>query len=160
MTGWPAFERKMCRFFLLISGLTLAFMLVFTVLNVVMRAFRRPIVGDYEIISFLGSVVVGFALPYTAWAKGHVTVDFLLEKLSKRAAAWTRVATRILSAALFLWAGWNFVLLSLDLINTKEVTQLLKVPYYPISFALAFCCLILSITLVSQMKAIIKEIHE
>jgi len=160
MSGWPAVERKLCRCFLLVSGVTLAFMLVFTVFNVVMRALRRPIVGDYEIISFLGAVVVGFALPYTAWVKGHVTVDFLLEKLSKRTAGWTQVATRILSAALFLWIGWNFVLLSLDLIKTKEVTQLLKVPYYPISFGLALCCLILSIILVSQIKSIIGDVHE
>jgi len=160
MSGWLAFQRKICRFLLLISGVTLAFMLVFTVFNVVLRSFRRPIVGDYEIISFLGAVVVGFALPYTALVKGHVTVDFLIEKLSKRTASWTQVATRILSAALFLWIGWNFVLLSLDLIRTQEVTQLLKVPYYPISFGLAFCCLMLSTTLFSQIKSIIGDIHE
>ena len=65
MNAWSAFERKMCRFLLLISGLTLAFMLVFTLTDVIMRAFGKPIVGDYEVISFLGAVVVGFAIPYT-----------------------------------------------------------------------------------------------
>jgi TRAP-type C4-dicarboxylate transport system permease small subunit len=160
MSGWPAFERKMCRFFLLISGITLASMLVFTVLNVVMRAFRKPIVGDYEVISFLGAVVVGFALPYTSWVKGHVAVDFLLEKLSKHAGGRIQVATRIASTALFLWIGWNFVVLSLDLIKTKEVTQLLKVPYYPISFALALCCLFQCVTFLSQIKAIVGGMHE
>jgi TRAP-type C4-dicarboxylate transport system permease small subunit len=160
MSRWPAFERKVNRFFLLISGLTLAFMLVFTVFNVIMRLFRRPIVGDYEIISFLGAIVVGFALPYTAWVKGHVTVDFVLDRLSKRSSAWTQAVTRFLSAALFVWIGWNFIALSLDLIKTKEVTQLLKVPYYPISFALALCCFLLSVTLLSQIKKIIGGKHE
>jgi len=156
MSGWAVFERKMCRFLLLIAGVTLAFMLVFTVFNVVLRAFRRPIMGDYEIISFLGAVVVAFSLPYTARVKGHVTVDFVLEKISKRASATVQVVTRILSAALFLWIAWNFVLLSLDLIRTKEVTQLLKVPYYPISFGIAFCCLMLSVTLLSQVKTLME----
>ena len=154
MSGWPAVERKLCRCFLLVSGVTLAFMLVFTVFNVVMRALRRPIVGDYEIISFLGAVVVGFALPYTSLLKGHVIVDFLLEKLSKRAGGAMQVATRILSIALFLWMSWNFVVMSIDLIKSKEVTPVFRMPYYPISFGLAFACIIQCLVLVSQIREI------
>ena len=50
-----------------------------------------------------------------------------------------QVATRIISIALFLWMGWNFVVMSLDLIKSKEVTPVFRLPYYPISFGLAFC---------------------
>jgi hypothetical protein len=46
-------------------------MLLFTLTNVVMRAFGKPI-GDFEIISFLGAVVIGFAIPYTSLHKGHI----------------------------------------------------------------------------------------
>lgn len=122
MSALAVVQQKMCRLLLLISGLTLAFMLLFTLLDVIMRAFGRPIVGDYEVISFLGAVVVGFALPYTSLLKGHVIVDFLLEKLSKKTGEAMQIATRILSIALFLWMGWNFVVMSLDLIKSKEVT--------------------------------------
>ena len=68
MPGPPS-ERMMCRFLLLIAGITLAFMLLFTLLDVIMRAFGRPIVGDYEVISFLGAVVFGFSIPYTSALK-------------------------------------------------------------------------------------------
>jgi TRAP-type C4-dicarboxylate transport system permease small subunit len=159
MDAWSVLERKLCRSLLLISGLTLAFMLLFTLTDVVMRAFGKPIVGDYEIISFLGAVVVGFAIPYTTLLKGHVIVDFLIEKLPKNVSDGMQIATRIMGIALFLWASWNFVDMSLDLIKSKEVTPVFRLPYYPISFGLAFCCIVQSFTLFSQIMKIVRGRH-
>ena len=157
MDGWDSFVRRMCRLLLLIAGLTLAFMLVFTLVDVVMRACGRPIVGDYEVISFLGAVVVGFSVPYTSLLKGHVTVDFMLELASAKTRDRLRLATRVLAIALFLWMGWNFVAMSLDLIRSKEVTPVFKVPFYPIALGLAFTCLVQCLTLVSQIRDIVGE---
>ena len=160
MKGWYAFERAMCRYLLLLSEMTLAFMLIFTLTNVVMRAFGKPIVGDFEIISFLGAVVIGFAIPYTSLYKGHIAVDFLLAMLPKRTSGWIEVATRIIGIAFFIWLAWNFVLISLDLIKTKEVTPVFRMPYYPISFGLAFCCLAQCVTFISQIAKIVGDRHE
>ncbi|TRZ77758.1 MAG: TRAP transporter small permease [Deltaproteobacteria bacterium] len=160
MNAWFAFERKMCIFLLLIAGLALAFMLIFTLTDVVLRAFGMPIVGDYEIISYLGAVVVGFAIPYTSLLKGHIIVDFLLTKLPKNVGDVMQLATRILGIALFLWMGWNFVVMSLDLIKSKEVTPALRLPFYPISLGLAFCCIIQCFTFVSQIMKIVGVRHE
>ena len=159
MKAWYAFERALCRFLLLVSGLTLAFMLLFTLTNVVMRAFGKPIVGDFEVISFLGTVVVGFAIPYTTLLKAHVMVDFLIEKLPKNVSDGMQVATRVMGIALFLWISWNFVDMSLDLIKSKEVTPMFRLPYYPISFGLAFCCIVQCLTLFSQIMKIVGGRH-
>ncbi len=129
-------------------------MLLFTLTDVVMRAFGKPIVGDFEIISFLGAVVIGFAIPYTSLLKGHVFVDFLIEKLPKNVGDWMQVATRIIGIALFLWMSWNFVVMSLDLIKSREVTPVFRLPYYPISFGLAFCCIIQCVSFLSQIMKI------
>jgi TRAP-type C4-dicarboxylate transport system permease small subunit len=160
MDGWDIFVRRLCRFLLLIAGLTLAFMLVFTLVGVVMRGFGKPILGDYEVISFLGAVVIGFSIPYTSLLKGHVAVDFMLELVSRRTRDRLRLATRVLAIALFLWMGWNFVVMSLDLIKSKEVTPVFKAPFYPISFGLALTCVVQCLTLVSQIRDIAGGRHE
>ena len=160
MKAWSAFERALCRFLLLISGLTLAFMLLFTLTDVVMRAFGKPVVGDFEIISFLGAVVVGFAIPYTTLLKGHIVVDFFMEKLPRNVRDGMQVATRIIGIALFLWISWNFVVMSLDLIKSKEVTPVFRLPYYPISFGLAFTCVIQCFPLLSQIMEIVGGRHD
>lgn len=154
MRVWFIFERALCSVLLFISGLTLAFMFLFTLTDVAMRAFGKPIVGDFEIISFLGAVVIGFAIPYTSMVRGHISVDFLMGSLPPKAKAWIEIATRIVGIGLFLWISWNFVLMSLDLIKTKEVTPVFRMPYYPISFGLAFCCFFQCFTFLSQIVKI------
>jgi TRAP-type C4-dicarboxylate transport system permease small subunit len=66
-----------------IAALALAFMLILTLSEVILRALGKPIVGSYELISLTGGIVIGFAIPYTSWVKGHVYVDFLLEFKAK-----------------------------------------------------------------------------
>ena len=160
MKAWYAFERALCRYLLLLSELTLAFMLLFTLTNVVMRAFGKPIVGDFEIISFLGAVVIGFAIPYTSLYRGHIAVDFLLAMLPRTVSGWIELATRVIAIVFFLWLAWNFILMSFDLIKTKEVTPMFRMPYYPISFGLAFCCAMQCVTLISQIARIVGGRHE
>jgi TRAP-type C4-dicarboxylate transport system permease small subunit len=157
MEAWFAFERKICRFLLLISGIVLAVMLLFTITDVLMRAFSKPILGGFEIISFLGAVVIGFALPYTSLYKGHVAVDFFLEIVPQKVSTWMQIITRIMVIVLFIWMGWNFILMSLDLIRTKTVTPVFRMPFYPISFGLAFCCLGQCFTLLLQIVRIGKD---
>jgi TRAP-type transport system small permease protein len=160
MRVWYASEHAFYRVLLLISGITLAFMLLFTMTDVVMRAFGKPIVGDFEIISFLGAVVIGFALPYTSLYRGHVIVDFFIELLPKRVRDWVEIATRIIGILLFLWISWNFILMSFDLMKTHTVTPVFRLPYYPISFGLSFCCLVLCFSLFSQIMRILGGRHE
>lgn len=159
MKSWFAFERVFCRFLLLISGLTLAFMFLFTLTDVIMRGFGKPIVGDFEVISFLGAVVIGFALPYTSMVKGHISVDAFMALLPAKLSDRIQVFTRVLAIALFLWIAWNFVLMSLDLIRNNEVTPVFRMPYYPISFGLAFCCLLQCVTFLTQIIKIVGDRH-
>jgi TRAP-type C4-dicarboxylate transport system permease small subunit len=146
--------RRTAIFLLLIAGIVLAFMVIFTLADVVMRAFGRPIVGGFELISFSGAVVIGFALPHTTRMKSHILVDFALEKLSMKGKARMETITRIVSIGLFLWIGISFFLYGLNLVKTKDVTPMFKIPLYPISFGLAFACLIQCLVLVMQVATI------
>ncbi len=150
-------EKRTCTVLLLVAELTLAFMFVFTLADVIMRGLGTPMVGDYEVISFLGAVVIGFSLPYTSSLKGHVYVDFLIEKLPPRWKAAMEISTRIISIALFLWIGWNFVVMSLDLIKSKEVTPVFRLPFYPISLGLALCSLVQCVTFLGQIARIARR---
>lgn len=140
-----------------IAGLGLAFMMAVTLTDVVMRTIGRPIIGGMELISFSGAVVVGFAIPYTSWTKGHIIVDFLMEKLSPQSRKVLQIVTRCLGIALFLFAGYNFIAYGLDLLKTKEVTASFRIPYYPITFGLAVSCFLQSITLLCDLVKTIRE---
>jgi len=137
--------------FQVVAGLVLAFMMVVTLADVIMRTFGKPIVGGVELICFSGAVVIGFALPYSSWKKAHIFVDFLVVKLSPRSRTILQAVTRAIGSLLFLFIGYNFILYGQDLIKTGEVSAGLRLPYYPITFGLAVSCFLESLTLLCDL---------
>jgi hypothetical protein len=87
-----------------IAGIFLSGMVLLTVSDVILRSFRVPIIGAYELVAFSGVVVVGFSLPLTQWTKGHIAVDFLILKLPLNIRKWIIICTRIFSI-IFLTNG-------------------------------------------------------
>ena len=65
------------------AGVMLSFMMVLTVADVVLRYLGRPIPGTYELVGLSGAVVIGFAIPYTSLVRGHIFVEFLIDRFEK-----------------------------------------------------------------------------
>ena len=147
--------------FQIISGIVLVFMVLLTLTDVVLRNVGKPFVGAYEVVSFCGSVVVGFAMPYASWKRVHVFVDFLLEKMSPRKRAVMQQCTRCLGIILFIFIGVNFIRYGISLKLSGEVSPGFKLPYYPIPFGLSISCFLLCLTLFCDLVTITrKEKHE
>ena len=130
-----------------VAGLGLAFMMVVTLIDILMRILGKPILGAIELICFSGAIVVGFSIPYASWMKSHVYVDLLENRLSRRARTGLQFFNKIVGVLLFLFLGYNFILYGLTLRQTGEVSPGLKIPYYPITFGLAVSCFLESLTL-------------
>jgi TRAP-type C4-dicarboxylate transport system permease small subunit len=157
MKGFIAAVYRLDVFFQAISGGVLGFMVLLTLTDVVLRNLGRPFVGAYEIVSFCGSVVVGFAMPYTSWKRGHIFVDFVIEKLGPKGKECFRVGTRCLGIVLFIFVGVNFIRYGFSLLASGEVSPGFKLPYYPIPFGLSLSCFLLSLTLVGDLMRGAKE---
>jgi len=160
MDIWSIFVGRVCKLLAAIAGLFLVVMLLLTLADVVGRAFGKPIYGSYEIISYLGAIVFGFSMPYTSLRKGHVFVELIIDKVSRNVRDVMRVSTRLLGIALFLWMGWNFIVMSLDMKKANDLTQVFRVPYYPFTFAMAFCCIIQCLPLCLQIREIFGDRYE
>jgi TRAP-type C4-dicarboxylate transport system permease small subunit len=120
-----------------LAGVVLLFMAGLTFFDVVLRYLAKPIVGTYELVSFLGVAVVALALPRASLMGSHVYVDLLVDKVSVGWRKGFRIVTRVLVFLLFLFAAWYFVFMARNFMATKTVTMTLKVPFYPVVFALA-----------------------
>lgn len=142
--------------FHVISGLTLAFMMLVTFFDVIMRNIGHPLVGGIEIISFGGSVVIGFAIPYASLKKTHVYVDLVIEKVGPATQKAIKACTRCMGIALFLFIGYNFIGYGQDLLRTGEVSAGFRMPYYPIAFGLAFSSFLQAVTLFYDLLVTVK----
>ena len=130
-----------------IAGIALTFIILLTVCDVVLRALGSPIIGAYEVVAMAGGIVIGFVTPFTSWVRGHIFMDFVLDKLSLRAKSSFEIATRCVGVALFLMISWNVFKIGLNLYSVDEVTPTLELPLYPIAYGVGFCFFVLSVVL-------------
>ena len=93
-----------------ISSVALVSIMVLTVADVILRIFKRPITGTYEIVGLLGAIVIGFGIPITSWIRGHIYVDFLTQKFPQGRRNVVNIFTRLLGIGLFFVAGWNLII--------------------------------------------------
>ena len=131
---------KIIRFLNIIAGISLSFLMFLTIADVILRLFRRPIVGTYELVAFSGAVVIGFSLPFTSWMRGHVYVDFLILRFSQKTRNIFNIITRGLVICLFLLIGWNLMKYGMDLYKSGEVSLTLQMPFYPVAYGIGICC--------------------
>jgi TRAP-type C4-dicarboxylate transport system permease small subunit len=66
-----------------IAGVVLAFMIVLTLCDVILRNLGHPITGSMEIIQYGGSIVFGFSIPYATWIGAQIVVDLITQKGSR-----------------------------------------------------------------------------
>lgn len=134
-----------------VAGLALTASMVLTCSDVILRIFKRPIMGTYELVGILGAIMVGFAIPQTTRVQGHVIMDFITVKLPEALQALFRVVTRVLGAGLFFILGWNLWILGDDFLKSGETTMTLGWPFYPVAYGLAICCMIESVVLLVEI---------
>ena len=143
-----------------ISGVALIFMILLTVADVILRSFRTPVVGTFELVAFSGAVVIGFSLPFTSWLKGHIYVDFLILELPPKARRIVTVFTRCLGIGLFLVIASNLMILGMELYNSGEVSPTLHVPFYLVVYGIGICCFVQCLVLVCDIAKIIGVKYE
>lgn len=126
----------------LLAGATLTFMMLLTVADVFCRAGGHPILGVYEIVALALAIVIGCGIPQTSLDRGHVYMEFLLEKLSGTARRVMNTCTRIACLVLFALIGFNLLKVGAELFTSGEVSPTLRLPFYPVAYAVAACCFV------------------
>jgi TRAP-type C4-dicarboxylate transport system permease small subunit len=134
---------RICRAVLnVIGSAALTFMMFLTVTDVIMRAFGRPLVGTYEIVGLLLALVIGFGIPRVSMDRGHVYMEVLLDKLSKRNKDIMNTFTRVLCLFLFVLIAYNLFSVGNEFRMSGEVSPTIKLPFFPVAYAVGVCCFI------------------
>ncbi len=143
-----------------IAAIALAFMILLTVADVILRSFRRPIIGTYEVVGLTGAVIIGFSIPFTSWMKGHINVDFFILKLSRKGRKIFNLVTKSLGIGLFLIIGWNLIILGMDMYKAGEVTPTRHLPIYPVLYGIGICFFFQCLVLFCDITKILGEKYE
>ena len=143
-----------------VAAAALAFLMLLTVADVVLRIFGHPIVGTYELVAVSGAVAIGLSLPMTSWARGHIHVDSFVARLPRVPRAIFAIATRLLVLGLFLLIGVNLFKYGLSLRAAGEVTPTLRFPFYPVVIGVGVSCLVQCVVMVADIVKVLRGDHE
>lgn len=143
-----------------IAAVMLAFMILLTVADVILRSARAPIVGTYEIVGLLCAILISFAIPFTTWKRGHIRVDFFVEMLPPMIRRVVNISAKCLGIGLFILIGWNLIVFGMDLAQAGEVTPTRHIPFYPVLYGIGVCCFFECIMLFSDIVKIVRGEYE
>jgi TRAP-type C4-dicarboxylate transport system permease small subunit len=143
-----------------IASAALTFMMFLTVVDIIMRAFGHPLVGTYEIVSLALALVIGFGIPRVSMDRGHVYMEILLEKLSIRNKAIMNTCTRIVCIILFALIAYNLFSIGSEFHASGEVSPTIKLPFFPVAYAVGVCCYIECLVFVRDIVMIWRGQYE
>ena len=121
----------------LLSGVILTALMLFTVIDVVLRYFfNAPFRGSLEATEFAMALIVFLSLAYCGWTGGHIAVDLLERQLS-------RPSLRLLPAAMTFVGGCLFALIAWQMVietghSWSQMSNMLRVRQWPFKLVAAF----------------------
>lgn len=132
-----------------VAGIALVAMVVVNMVNIFGRLFfNSPFRGTYEISEFLGAAIGAFAMGWTMVQGGHVSIDVLVSRLSRRSQAVIDAFVGLLGMAIFSLLTWQTAVFATELMQTGQLSMGLRVPYYPVVYGVAFGCAVITLVLV------------
>jgi len=130
---------------MVVAGAVLSVMIILTCANIFFRIVWLPIRGTFELMGYMGAVVTAFALAYTQIKKGHIAVDILILGFPSKVRRLLDGINSLICFGFFSIVTWQIARYATNLWKTGEVTETLRIPYYPFTYAVALGCAALAL---------------
>ena len=139
-----------------IAGFLLVAMMVLACANVFFRTVWVPVKGTFELMGFFGAIVAAFALGRTQMKKEHIAVDVLILKFPRGVRLVLSGINYLVGMIFFSLAGWQAVKYGNNLWRVNELSETLRIVYFPFVYGVALGCGVISLVLLVDL---IKLIH-
>ena len=144
-------SRILNRTVVLIAGAFMVAMILITCANIFLRIVWVPIKGTFELMGFFGAVATALVLGHTQLKKAHISVDILVNGLSPRIRTVFNGVNYLICMIFFAVLGWQISRLATTLWKTGEVTETLRIVYYPFTYGVALGCFLLALVLLVDL---------
>ena len=136
---------------MIIGGVAVLSLMSLATGNVILRFFfNTPYRGAYEVVGFLGAIVIAFALGYTQKRKGHIVVDILTERFPKRINRILDAVNYFITMIFFAIVSWQIFVWGIKIAKSGEVSETIKIIFHPFVYCVAIGFLVFSLTLLND----------
>ena len=155
MTGLERLTRLLNRLLVFMGGVFLVGMIVLTCANIASRTVWEPIRGTFELMGYFGAVVTAMALAFTQLNRGHIAVNVLIHRFSKKTQRRLNAFNNAVCAVFFTMVAWQVGLKAHRFMKTGEVSETLRVIFYPFTYLVAAGCAVMALVfLVDLVQAV------
>jgi TRAP-type C4-dicarboxylate transport system permease small subunit len=151
------------RILLVAAGVAVLTLMAVATLNVCLRVVHMPFRGAYEVVSFLGAVVIAFALGYTQRRRSHIVVDILSETYPPTLQRLIEAVGLLVSAAFFGIISYVIFRWGMRIAGSGEVSETLKIIHYPFIWCVGIGFAVLTLALFVQFMTTVvaqREVKE
>jgi len=134
-----------------LGGCFLVMMIFLTCANILLRQFGVPVRGTFEIMGFLGAVIFAFSLGYSHEKKEHLYVSIIFDRFPEKVKKAARVINSIVCIFFFSLVSWQLAKKALILKNVHEVSETLRIAYYPFILVFSFGVAVLVLYFVYEL---------
>ncbi len=122
---------------LAVAAFFLLAMVGITCADILLRLFAKPLPGVFELMGFSGALVAACSLAYTQRKKDHLAVDILTSLFPKPVQKVLDIVNRFTCMLFCAAAAWQIAKLATTLMKTGEVTETLRIVFYPFTYGVA-----------------------
>jgi TRAP-type C4-dicarboxylate transport system permease small subunit len=121
-----------------VAAFVLALMAVVTFIDVIGRYFfNRPFTFTVEMTELAMGLIVWLGVGLTTHDNEHISVDFVTLRLSARTRSIVEVLTNAVALGFLVLVTWRLWVQASFLLQKGDVTQVWRLPYWPVAYAIA-----------------------
>ena len=121
-----------------LAAVALGIMIVATCLDVILRRFKVPLMGTYDVVCICAAIAIACALPKTTAAKGHIAIEYFFHKLNRTGRRIVDIFVHGGLVIAFLIAMWQCLEFGHSYWMSGEGSQTLRIPLFWVPWVMAF----------------------
>lgn len=120
-----------------VAAFFLLAMVALTCADILLRLVYKPLPGVFELMGYSGALVAACALGYTQRKKDHLAVDILTNMFPRIIQKILDIFNRFICMLFCAAAAWQIGKQATTWMKTGELTETLRIAYYPFTYGVA-----------------------
>ena len=156
------FNRSLSGWFEWVGLAGLLLLMFITCIDVIgSKVFLKPVFGSIDMVMLSQLVAISFANAFSLLLGKHVTVEFFVPKLPKRAQAVTDSIVFLLALIFFVLIVWRLCVHGYSFQTGGEVTATARIPLAPFAYGIAIAsvpvCMVFLLEFINSLIRMVKE---
>ena len=139
------------KYFDYVARIAIFGMMALVTINVILRYLWKSVPGTYDYVQLITAVCVGAAIAYTAYERGNIEIELLMERFSERVQAIVASVIMLIVLGFFAIATWQVLRLAHDMNVKGETTMTAYIPFHPFLYLIAVGLGLTMVVMFSQL---------